>query len=80
MENLSVYFESSKIHIACLIVGFYSTDFSHYLASSSLSAWLKENGVPALFGVDTRLLTKKIRTKGSLLGKVVFPKNPNSPA
>jgi carbamoyl-phosphate synthase/aspartate carbamoyltransferase len=41
MENLSIYFESASIQIAALIVGFYSQDFSHYLASSSLSAWLK---------------------------------------
>lgn len=74
MKDIKVYFESSTIHIACLIVGFYSTDFSHYLASSSLSDWLKENNIPALFGIDTRALTKKIRTMGSLLGKVVFPK------
>ena len=78
LENLSVYFESASIHIAALIVGFYSSDFSHYLASSSLSAWLKENSIPALFGVDTRALTKKIRTKGALLGKILFPKTSGS--
>ena len=77
LENLSVYFESSHIHIAALVVGFYSSDFSHYLASSSLSTWLNEHSIPALFGVDTRALTKKIRTKGSLLGKMVFPKVSN---
>ena len=74
LDNLPKYFESSQIHIACLIVGFYSQDFSHYLASSSLGDWLKENNVPGLYGIDTRALTKKIRTVGSLLGKVVFPR------
>lgn len=78
MQNLSVHFESSKIHIAALIVGIYSKDFSHYLASSSLADWLKENNVPAIFGVDTRALTKKIRTKGALLGKLLFPKTDKS--
>ncbi|EDQ98997.1 carbamoyl-phosphate synthase [Laccaria bicolor S238N-H82] len=43
----------------------------HFLAESSLGAWLKESGVPALFGVDTRALTKRIREKGSLLGKAL---------
>ena len=28
--------------------------------------------MPALFGLDTRRLTKKIREKGSMLGKIVF--------
>lgn len=64
-------FESSRIHVAAIVVGYYSEDHSHFLASSSLGEWLKENGVPALYGVDTRALTKKIREKGSMLGKVL---------
>jgi len=28
--------------------------------------------VPALYGLDTRALTKMIREKGSILGKIVF--------
>ncbi|OUM57013.1 hypothetical protein PIROE2DRAFT_55277 [Piromyces sp. E2] len=66
LNNLPKYFESSKIHVAGLIIGQYSLDFSHYLAQSSLSDWLKENDVPALYGIDTRALTKKIRTQGEL--------------
>jgi carbamoyl-phosphate synthase/aspartate carbamoyltransferase len=73
--NLKKYFESYEIHITGLIIGQYSQDFSHYLAKSSLSDWLKENNVPALYGIDTRALTKKIRTKGVLLGKILFPKS-----
>lgn len=64
-------FESSRIHVAALIVGSHTEDYSHFLATSSLGTWLKENGVPALCGVDTRALTKKIREKGSMLGKVL---------
>jgi carbamoyl-phosphate synthase/aspartate carbamoyltransferase len=71
LEELPAEFESSRIHVSALIVGYYSEDFSHFLAKSSLGSWLKENGVPALFGVDTRALTKKIREKGSMLGKVL---------
>lgn len=71
LDDLPSEFESSRIHVAALIVGYYSQDYSHFLANSSLSKWLKENGVPALYGVDTRALTKKIREKGSMLGKVL---------
>jgi carbamoyl-phosphate synthase/aspartate carbamoyltransferase len=67
-------FESSRIHVAALIVGYYSEDYSHFLAESSLGAWLKENGVPAIYGVDTRALTKKLREKGSTLGRVLARK------
>ncbi|KAK1216897.1 Carbamoyl-phosphate synthase [Marasmius sp. AFHP31] len=74
LEDLPATFESSRIHVAALVIGYYSKDFSHFLAKSSLGAWLKENGVPALYGVDTRVLTKKIREKGSMLGKVLARK------
>jgi len=68
---LSSPFESNRIHVAGLVIAYYSHDFSHYLAESSLGTWLKENGVPAIYGVDTRALTKKIRSKGSMLGKLL---------
>lgn len=73
IHNLPKYFESSQIHVSAVIVGQYSHDYSHYLASSSLADWLREQGVPAIYGVDTRALTKKIREQGVLLGKLVFP-------
>jgi len=71
LKALPLEFESSRIHIAALIIGYYSEEFSHFLATSSLGSWLKENGVPAICGVDTRALTKKIREKGSMLGKLL---------
>ncbi|KAF8881623.1 carbamoyl-phosphate synthase [Infundibulicybe gibba] len=70
-ETLPQDFESSRIHVAAIIIGSYSDDYSHFLSDSSLGAWLKENNVPALFGIDTRALTKKIREKGSMLGRVL---------
>jgi carbamoyl-phosphate synthase/aspartate carbamoyltransferase len=74
IDELPADFESSRIHVAAVVVGYYSHDFSHFLAQSSFGAWLKENGIPALYGVDTRNLTKKIREKGSMLGKVLARK------
>ena len=76
LGSLPSYFESKRIHIAGLITASYSgEDYSHYLAKSSLGTWLKEQGVPAIYGVDTRALTKKIRTQGSMLGKLLLQKN-----
>lgn len=42
----------------------YSHHYSHWEAKSSLGDWLKEEGIPAIGGIDTRLITKKIRDKG----------------
>lgn len=71
LGDLPAHFESSQIHIAGLVAASYcGEDYSHFLAASSLGTWLKEQGVPAMYGVDTRALTKKIREKGSMLGKM----------
>ena len=72
LSDLPAHFEASEIHIAGLVVASYSgEDFSHHLATSSLGTWLREQNVPAIHGVDTRALTKKIREEGSMLGKLL---------
>jgi len=75
LGDLPAHFESSQIHIAGLVAASYSgEDYSHYLATSSLGTWLKEQGIPAMYGVDTRGLTKRIREKGSMLGRMLQQK------
>jgi len=71
-------FESSRIHVAGLIVADYSDSFSHWNAIKSLGAWLKENNVPAICHVDTRAIIKQIRDNGSLLGSVLHEDTPAS--
>ncbi|KAJ2709165.1 Carbamoyl-phosphate synthase, partial [Coemansia spiralis] len=73
LESLPAYFESRQIHVAGLVVGQASAEFSHHLASSSLGDWLRREGVPALYGVDTRAITKRIREEGVMLGKILLP-------
>ena len=73
VSELPAYFEATQIHVSGLVVASYSgEDYSHHLATSSLGTWLKEQGVPAMYGVDTRALTKRIREKGSMLGKMML--------
>jgi carbamoyl-phosphate synthase/aspartate carbamoyltransferase len=72
LKDVPAHFESSEIHIAGLVVATYAGEaYSHHLATSSLGAWLKEQGVPAITGVDTRALTKRIREEGSMLGRLL---------
>jgi len=68
--GLSANFESNKIHTQALLVQDYSHHYSHWKASSSLGDWLKEEGVPGICGLDTRMLTKKIRDSGVLMGRI----------
>ncbi|KAI1766237.1 carbamoyl-phosphate synth [Hypoxylon sp. FL1150] len=75
LRDRPAHFESSQIHIAGLVVSSYAGEqFSHYLATSSLGTWLKEQGVPAMYGVDTRALTERIRQEGSMLGRMLLQK------
>jgi len=70
-------FESEKIHARGLIVSNYSEDYCHWNAEKSLGQWLEENEVPAIFGVDTRKLTKKLRKAGTMPGKIVYENDEN---
>lgn len=60
------------MQVTALIVSEYSEQYSHWNAKLSLGEWLKQHKVPGLFGIDTRQLTKIIREKGSIMGKIVF--------
>jgi len=69
-KNLEESFESNEVQITGVIVSEYSDNHNHWQAESSLGEWLKKNNIPGITGIDTRALTQKIRTKGSLLGTI----------
>jgi len=66
------FWESSRIHVAGLIVNQYVDTPSHFQSKKTLSQWLKEEKIPALEIKDTRLLTQILRDKGVQLAKIVF--------
>lgn len=70
-DGIARRFESEKIHIKGVIVSDYSENYNHWDATKSLGAWLKEQGIPAITGIDTRMLTEKIRETGTILGQIV---------
>ncbi|KIV87247.1 protein pyrABCN [Exophiala sideris] len=79
LKDLPKHFESDEIHVAGLVVASYAGEaYSHHLATSSLGTWLKEQGVPAMYGVDTRALTKIIREEGSMLGRMLYASSSGS--
>ncbi|OGJ83068.1 carbamoyl phosphate synthase small subunit, partial [Candidatus Peribacteria bacterium RIFOXYC1_FULL_58_8] len=63
--------ESERIHVRGVIMAQGSEDFSHQAAASSLRRWLEHHKIPAITGVDTRALTKKLREHGVMLGRIV---------
>lgn len=62
--------ESKKAHVAGVVVSEGCERWSHHAGMSSLQEWLTKEGVPLLTGVDTRALTKTLRSKGTLLGAI----------
>lgn len=70
-QTAAPVFESDRIQVAGLIVAQYTAIPSHHAAKKSLGTWLHEHGVPALCGIDTRALTKRLRQHGTLTGALL---------
>jgi carbamoyl-phosphate synthase small subunit len=73
LNGYSTTFESSAIQASGLIVTDYSAQYHHWEARKSLSEWLCAEKVPALAGLDTRALTRKLRESGTMPAKIEFP-------
>lgn len=58
--------ESNKIHAKGLVVKELSKTPSHYLNEQDLNNFLNSMGITALYDVDTRAITKRIREKGTM--------------
>lgn len=63
--------ESEKIHVAGLVISDLTTHPSHWQSERTLDEWLKDEGIPGIWGIDTRALTQKLQEKGVMLGKIV---------
>ena len=60
--------ESEKVQAAGFIVHEYTTEHSNYRADRSLSAMLDEAGVLGIAEIDTRALTRQLRSQGVVQG------------
>jgi len=65
-------FESDEIQVRGLVVADYSEAYGHWEASQSLGSWLRDQGVLGLTGIDTRELTRILRSRGTMLGRIVL--------
>ena len=77
-NGLPTFMESDKIHASAIIVSDYCEEYSHWNAKESLAAWLKREKVPGITGIDTRELTKVLRSHGVMMGKIIFDDEPNN--
>ncbi len=63
-------FESRRIQAAALIVRQHCDLPSHSSSDMTLDAFLKEYGIPGISGIDTRALTRRLRTRGVMMGLI----------
>ncbi len=64
-------FESDRIQARALVVAHYNGTYGHWEADQSLGDWLRSERIPGLTGIDTRALTKILRHRGTMLGRIV---------
>jgi len=69
--------ESSRPQIAGLIVRELSNAYSNWRAEGDLYSWLSDSQVPVLEEVDTRRLTKHLRTAGVMRGAIAMGMEPS---
>lgn len=67
-------FESEKVQAEGFVVREHQEFFSQRSAVKSISNFLEENGIPGISGIDTRMLTRKIREYGVIMGAMITSK------
>jgi carbamoyl-phosphate synthase small subunit len=73
--GLPKYFESERIQTRGIIVNNLSNVSSHWSCEKTLDQWLFDEKIPGVCDVDTRELTKKIRSNGVMNAKIVMDKS-----
>ncbi len=66
-DGISSYFESDKIQVRGLVIHELSMIASHWNLSMTLDEWLYKEKISGISGIDTRELTKKLRTSGVMM-------------
>lgn len=70
-NGMKINFESNSIQCSAIVISELSEDFEHYTSVRSLDDWMLENKIPGITGIDTRMLTKKLREAGTMPAKII---------
>ncbi len=62
--------ESRQIQVAGFVVREACTEPSHNRSAATLTDYLRSQNIPGIAGIDTRALTRRIRSRGVLMGVV----------
>ncbi len=67
-------FESKKIRVRGFVVREECLEPNHYLKNQTIHEYLAEGGIPGIYGLDTRAITRKLRSHGVMMGILAIDK------
>ncbi len=68
--------ESKRIQVKGFVVREECDRPNHYLNNKTVHAYLAEAGIPGIKGVDTRAITRRLRSAGVMMGMLTSSKTP----
>jgi carbamoyl-phosphate synthase small subunit len=68
--------ESKRIQVKGFIVREECDQPNHYLNNKTIHDYLAEGGIPGIWGVDTRAITRRLRSAGVMMGMITSSKTP----
>lgn len=68
--------ESRRIQVSGFVVREACPTPSHWNSGQTLDCYLQEAGIPGIYGVDTRAITRRLRTRGVMMGAIGCGKTP----
>ncbi len=69
-------FESARVQVRAFVVREQCDHPSHWRSQRTLDEFLSASGVPGIYGVDTRALTRHLRYRGVMMGAIGTDQSP----
>jgi carbamoyl-phosphate synthase small subunit len=68
--------ESAEIQVRGFVVREQCLKPSHYMSQKTIHQYLAKSGIPGISGVDTRAITRRLRSAGVMMGMITSNKTP----
>src|SRR5690625_6044932 len=72
-------FESITPFVKGMIVKEVVMEPSNFRSEESIDSYMKQHGIPGISGIDTRMLTRILRKKGTMKGRIINVKDDELP-
>ncbi|MCH8207182.1 MAG: glutamine-hydrolyzing carbamoyl-phosphate synthase small subunit [Chloroflexi bacterium] len=69
-------FESRRVQVSGFVVREHCSAPSHSLSTSTLDEFLVAQDIPGISAVDTRAITRRLRTRGVMMGAIAVDESP----